>query len=50
MTESLSKTAFSPVQIGPWSMPAGYEELSRRLEPIRNAENNILRKIINNDE
>ena len=39
MTENLSKTAFSLiVQIGPWSMPGGCEELARGLEPIRNRE------------
>ena len=35
MTENLSKTAFLPVQIGPWSMPAGCEELGWELEPKR---------------
>ena len=38
MTENLSKTAFSPVLIGPWSIPAGCELLGRGLEPLRNAE------------
>ena len=37
MTKNLSyKTAFSLVQIGPWSMPAGCQELGRGLKPIRN--------------
>ena len=44
MTENLSKTAFSLVQIGPWSMPGGCEELASGLEPIRN------REIFYNDE
>ena len=38
MTENLSKTTFLLVQIGPWSMPAGCEELARGLKPIRNGE------------
>ena len=38
MTENLSKTTFLLVQIGPWSMPAGCEELARGFEPIRNGE------------
>ena len=38
MTKNLSKTTFLLVQIGPWSMPAGCEELARELKPIRNGE------------